>query len=174
MTTTPSFETERLHIRPVTVDDAPFILELMNTALWIQYIGDRNVKTIAEAEAYIVDKAFPQLETHGYTNNAVIRKSDGTKLGTCGVYHREGKTIPDIGFAFLPDYHHQGYAFEAANALVKEAYHSYQLKEISGYTLEDNSASRRLLERLGFELKGIGTLPTSDDELLHYHRILDI
>ncbi|WP_422104784.1 GNAT family N-acetyltransferase [Winogradskyella sp.] len=173
MTVTKSFQTQRLHIRPVTVEDAPFILELMNTPLWIQFIGDRNVRTIEDAETYIKEKAFSQLETHGYTNNVVIRVQDDIKLGTCGVYHREGKEVPDIGFAFLPDYHGQGYAFEAANQLVQEARHNYSLTELSGYTLEENMASRRLLERLGFQLKGVGKLPTSNDELLHYHRILD-
>ena len=166
------FQTERLQIRAVETGDAPFIFELMNTPLWIQFIGDRNVKSVKEAEAYIVEKAFPQLEAQGYTNNVVIRKRDHIKLGTCGIYHREGHEIPDIGFAFLPQYHSEGYAFESADALIQIAIKHYNLKELSGYTLENNKASRRLLERLGFNLKGVGQLPTSDEELLHYHRKL--
>jgi len=45
-----SFDTERLYIRPVSTDDAPFILALMNGPKWIKYIGDRNIKTIEEAK----------------------------------------------------------------------------------------------------------------------------
>ena len=98
------FEAQRLTVRPVVLDDAPFILELMNTPKWIKFIGDRNVKTEKEAAKYIKDKAFPQLKEQGYTNNIIVRKDNGIKLGTCGLYHREGKKDPDIGFAFLPQY----------------------------------------------------------------------
>ena len=167
-----SFNTQRLYIRPITTNDAPFILELMNTPKWIQFIGDRNVRTVEDAEAYITEKALPQITVHGYGNNVIIRKSDNVKLGTCGVYHRESIEIPDIGFAFLPTNEGKGYAFEATSKLVEIMKDNYGLTELSAYTLEENLSSRKLLERLGFELKGIGTLPTSDEELLHYHRKL--
>lgn len=166
-------QTERLIIRPVTTKDAPFILELMNTPKWIKNIGERNVHTVKDAENYIIEKAFPQFETHGYGNNVVIRKEDNAKLGTCGLYHREDREDPDIGFAFLPDYIGKGYAFEASNQIMITAKEDYGLKELSGYTLESNLASRKLLERLGFNIKGIGNLPNNDEELLHYHRLLD-
>lgn len=173
MTSKKSFQTERLTIRPVTKEDAPFILELMNTPKWIQFIGERHVKTVEAAEDYIIEKAFPQLEKHGHTNNVVIRKVDNVKLGTCGMYHREDREDPDIGFAFLPAYEGKGYAYEASHRLMIAGKEDFGLKELSGYTLEDNLASRKLLERLSFNLKGIGTLPNSHEELLHYHRVLD-
>jgi RimJ/RimL family protein N-acetyltransferase len=167
-----SFETQRLLVRPITAEDAPFILELMNTPKWIKFIGDRNVRTVEAAEAYIAEKALPQLASHGYSNNVIIRKSDNVKLGTCGVYHRKGIEIPDIGFAFLPSNEGKGYAFEATSKLVEIMKENHCLAELSAYTLEENLSSRKLLERLGFELKGTGTLPTSNEELLHYHRKL--
>lgn len=166
--------TERLNIRPVTVEDAPFILELMNTPKWIQFIGDRNVSTVEEAGNYIKDKAFPQLEKYGHTNNVVIRKEDQVKLGTCGLYHREDREDPDIGFAFLPQFEGKGYAYEASHRIMVAAKEDFGLTELRAYTLEDNTSSRKLLEKLGFNLKGIGKLPTTDEELLHYHRVLDI
>ncbi|WP_299122631.1 GNAT family N-acetyltransferase [uncultured Winogradskyella sp.] len=168
-----TFQTKRLSIRPVVVNDAPFILELMNTPKWIQFIGDRNVRTVEEAEAYIKEKALSQLKEYGYGNNIIIRKEDNVKLGTCGLYHREDREDPDIGFAFLPAHEGKGYAFEANSQLVKNAKEDFGLKELSAYTLEDNQSSRKLLERLGFHLKGIGNLPNNDEELLHYHRLLD-
>lgn len=173
MTSENSFYTQRLHVRPITTNDAPFILELMNTPKWIQFIGDRNVRTVEEAENYIIEKVLVQFNKHGYSNNVILRKDDNVKLGTCGIYHREYREDPDIGFAFLPQYEGKGYAYEAANKLMHVAQQDYGLTELSGYTLEENAASRKLLERLGFSLKGLGNLPKSDDELLHYHRVLD-
>lgn len=166
------FETNRLRIRPITTNDASFALTLMNSPKWIQFIGDRNVRTLKDAEAYIKEKALPQYKTYGYGNNVVIRKSDNEKLGTCGVYHREGKNQPDLGFAFLPPYEGKGYAFEATSKLIEVMRDTFGLHELSAYTLEENSASRKLLERLKFELKGTGILPTTNEELLHYHRKL--
>lgn len=167
-----SFQTIRLTIRPVTTEDAAFILELMNTPKWIQFIGERHIKTVEAAADYIKEKAFPQLEKHGHTNNVIIRKEDGVKLGTCGLYHREDREDPDIGFAFLPAYEGKGYAFEATHRLIIAAKEDFGLTELSAYTLEDNMASRKLLERIDFKLIGKGRLPNDEAELLHYHRTL--
>ena len=145
----------------------------MNTPKWLKNIGDRNVNNVKEAEAYIIEKAFPQLEKFGYTNNVIIRTEDNKTLGTCGLYHREGMDSIDIGFAFLPNYEGKGYAFEAANILMLAAKQDYGMTELSGFTLEENTSSRKLLERLGFNLMGIGKLPNNEEDLLHYHRILD-
>ena len=162
-------QTKRLVIRPVNTDDAPFILELMNTPKWIKFIGDRHITNIEEASIYIKEKALSQLNKHGYTNNVVIRKKDNVKMGTCGLYHREDRKDPDIGFAFLPSYENKGYAFEAASELMNVAKENLDFTELSAYTLEINLSSRKLLERLGFQLKGVGKLPNNTEELLHYH-----
>ncbi len=174
MRTHKTFQTKRLSIRPVAVEDAAFILELMNSPKWIKYIGDRHVRTAEQAELYIKEKAFPQLKKHGYTNNIIIRKEDNVKLGTCGLYHREGKQDPDIGFAFLPAYEGKGYAYEAAIQLIIVGKEDFGLTELSAFTLDDNQSSKKLLERLGFNLIGTGNLPNNNEELLHYHRDLDL
>ena len=96
------FETERLFIRPTSLEDAPFIFELLNPPKWKKFIGDRNIHSIKDAEAYIENKMLPQLEKLGYTNNTVIRKFDRQKIGSCGLYNREGIEGVDIGFSLLP------------------------------------------------------------------------
>jgi len=98
------FETDRLLLRPTSTADAEFIMELMNTPKWIEFIGDRNVKTLEGAKAYIANKMMPQLQRLGYSNFTIIRKSDDVKIGTCGLFDREGLEGIDIGFAFLPHY----------------------------------------------------------------------
>ncbi|GAB5563064.1 MAG: GNAT family N-acetyltransferase [Winogradskyella sp.] len=167
-------ETKRLHIRPISVNDAEFVVELMNSPGWLKYIGDRDVHTIEEAKEYIKNKALVQLEAHGYTNNVAIRKVDNVKLGTLGIYHREGKVDPDLGFAFLPEFQGKSYAYEAAFELIRTAKNDYGLTELSAYTLEENKASRKLLERLGFKAIGKDNLPHDDAELLRYYRKLDL
>lgn len=100
MKTYDTFETERLLLKATSKEDASFILELLNTPKWIKNIGDRNVKSLEAAQNYILERMTPQFERLGYSNYTVIRKADGAKMGTCGLYDREGLEGIDIGFAF--------------------------------------------------------------------------
>lgn len=163
-----SFETERLFIVPTSENDAEFILQLLNTPKWIQNIGDRNVHSVEMARDYIVDRMLSQLKKLGFSNYTLIRKIDNVKIGSCGLYDREGLEGVDIGFAFLPEYERKGFAFEAANKIKDVAFNEFGLKTICAITSKNNSASQKLLEKLGLELKGTTTLPTNNEELLLY------
>ncbi len=163
-----TFETERLFVRPTNISDAEFIFELLNTPKWIRNIGDRNIRTVEDAENYIKNKMLPQLERLGFSNNTVIRKSDGIKIGTCGLYDREGLKGVDIGFAFLPEYEKLGYAFESANKLKETGITHFNISQISGITIHENKASQKLLEKLGLKFEKIINLPDDDEELLLY------
>jgi RimJ/RimL family protein N-acetyltransferase len=158
-----SFETERLIIRPTTDTDAEFIFKIMNTPKWIKYIGDRDIKTIENAEHYIKEKITPELERLGFSNYTVISKEDNMKIGTCGLYDREGLKGIDIGFAFLPEYEGNGYAFEAANKLKEIAINNFKIKKLSAITTKDNISSQKLLNKLG--LKAIGKTKFIDGEV---------
>jgi len=163
-----SFETERLWLRPTLVGDASFIYELVNSEKWIRFIGDRNVTSIQDAEVYISNRMVSQLERLGYSNYTIIRKADNLKIGTCGLYDREGLEVVDIGFALLPAYEGYGYAFEAADKLKQAAFEIFGLKEICAITTKDNLSSGKLLEKLGMTLNGTVTLPNAEEELLLY------
>lgn len=163
-----TFETDRLILRPTSEEDAEFILELLNTPKWLQYIGDRNVKSVNDATEYIKSKILPQLRKLGYSNYTILRKSDQVKIGTCGLYDRDGLEGIDIGFAFLPEYEKKGYAFEAADKLKNAAIHEFGITELNAITVKDNADSQKLLNKLGFVFNGITKLPDDDEELLLY------
>lgn len=165
------FTTERLEIRPTVRDDAEFICALMNTPKWIQYIGDREVRTVKDAENYIKKNMTPQLERLGYSNYTVIRKADNVRIGTCGLYDREGLEGIDLGFAFLPEHERKGYAFEASQALVDKATNQFKIANLSAITVPDNIASQKLLKKLGFEFSETRQLKGS--ELFVYKIILN-
>ena len=163
-----TFETERLLIRPTSEDDAEFIFELLNTPNWIKYIGDRDVRSLEKAKAYIAEKMIPQLERLGYSNYTLIRKQDRKKIGTCGLYDRDGLEGIDIGFALLPEFEKKGFAFEASNKLKEGAINEFGIERISAITTKDNVASQRLIVKLGLTLTGTIKLPDNDQELLLY------
>ncbi len=163
-----SFETERLIIKPTNEDDSLFIYELLNTPKWITNIGDRNVNSIEDAANYIKKKMTPQLEKLGFSNYTVIRKSDGVKLGTCGLYDRDGLDGIDIGFAFLPQFEKKGYAFESANKILEVAISDFKIVEISAITTKENIASQKLLNKIGLKFERIIKIPNDNAELLLY------
>ncbi len=162
------FETDRLDLKPVSVEDAEFILELVNKPKWLKFIGDRNIKSVEDAAQYISNKMTPQLHKLGYSNYVLIRKTDGVKLGTCGLYNREGLEGVDIGFALFPEYEGSGYALEAANRLKQAAQDDFGIDKLHAITVKDNLASQRLIEKLGLRFKKIIQLADDDEKLLLY------
>jgi RimJ/RimL family protein N-acetyltransferase len=87
----------------------------------------------------------------GFGNFTIILKSDGSKIGFCGIYVRSLET-PDIGFAFFEEFEGKGYAFEAASEL-KNWQKPNSITKLSGITLENNHSSRKLLEKLGLKFQ---------------------
>ncbi|WP_445711973.1 GNAT family N-acetyltransferase [Flavobacterium sp.] len=162
------FETERLLIRPTLEQDAELIYLLMNTPKFIKYVGDRKIYSIEDAEKYIQAKMLPQLHSLGYSSYSLIIKANGEKIGTCGLYNREGVDGIDIGFGLLPQYEGLGYAYESSQRLIKVAFEEFEIEEIKAITSKENISSQRLLEKLGLEKIGTTKLPNEDDEILLY------
>ncbi len=162
------FKTERLFLRPTTTADAKMIFELMNSPKWLDYIGDRNVKTREAAVTYIEEKIIAQQERLGYANFTLHRIEDGAKLGSCGLYDRPGLEGVDIGFALLPQFEGVGYGREAATCILEQAKTTFKIKSLNAITLPRNMPSRRLLEHLGLTLIKEFTLPEDSEVLLLY------
>jgi ribosomal-protein-alanine N-acetyltransferase len=163
-----TLETERLILKPTTLADAEFIRNLFISPKWIEFIGDRELNTIKEVEDYIETKMTPQIERLGYGNYTIIRKSDGEKIGSCGLYDREGVNGIDIGFALLPDFEKNGYAFESVNHLKEVALKDFKLLQISGITSTKNEASQALLIKIGLKFDKKIILPNETEEILLY------
>ena len=142
----PILETERLTLREANLDDAAFLLELLNSPGWLQYIGDRGVKNLADARQYLSNRILKSYTDHGFGLYLMVRKEDQVSLGMCGLIRREGLGDIDIGFALLPEYMGQGYAFEAAAAVMAYARDDLKLERIVAITLPVNTNSIRLLE----------------------------
>lgn len=146
-------ETERLQIARFTADDAAFILDLVNTPSWLAFIGDRGVKTIDDAQQYILNGPLMSYETFGFGSYLVKLKSNGISVGMCGLLKRDTLEDIDIGFAFLPDYVGLGYGYEAAKAVMTYAHKVLNATRIVGITHPDNQPSIRLLEKLGLQFE---------------------
>ena len=159
-------ETDRLILRWISADDAPFILELLNDPGWLRFIGDRGVRTIDAAREYILKGPVAMVERLGFGLYLTERKSDGVPLGICGLIKRDGLDNVDIGFAFLPQFTGMGYATEAATATMAYGKNSFGLKRIVGITSHDNVTSIKLLEKIGLKFEAMLKMPKDDDEVM--------
>ena len=148
-----SLETDRLIIRPITLDDASFILTLLNEPSFLRYIGDKQVRNLEDARQYILSGPVASYERHGFGLCLVELRESHTPIGMCGILKREELPDPDIGFALLPDFWSKGLAFEAAAAVLNDARERLKLERILAITSLDNEASMNLLERLGFRFE---------------------
>ena len=155
-------ETERLSLRKLTVDDAEFILALLNEPSFLRYIGDKKVRNLDDARQYILNGPVASYERHGFGLNCVELQESYTPIGMCGLLKREELPDPDIGFALLPDYWNKGFAFEAAEAVLKDA---RNLPRILAITSLDNEASINLLQRLGFGFERVVQLSPNGEQL---------
>lgn len=162
------YETERLIIRPMSLDDAEFIFDLYNRPKFIQFIGDRHIKTVADAEDYIRNKFLPQIERLGYGNYLILTKEGNHKIGGVGIFEREGLEIVDIGFSLLDEYEGRGYAYEAALKVKSIGMDDFGLKKISAITSKNNFSSQKLIEKLGLKFQKYVTLPGENEELRYY------
>lgn len=150
----------------ITVDDAPFYLKLLNSENWLRFIGDRKVRSLSDAEAYIKKNYLPSYENHGYGSYTVRLKENGTTIGACGLYKREGLDHPDIGFAFLHEHTGKGYGYESAKAVMNYAKNTLGISTILGFTVHYNIASIKLLKKLGLQPTGTYRFKGDSEELM--------
>ena len=150
-------ETERLVLRRVSSDDAEFILELLNQPSFLRYIGDKGVRTTEDAVRYIQTGPVASYERFGFGLYLVELKETRVPIGMCGLLKRDTLPDADVGFAFLPDYWSQGYAFEAASGVMQYGREVLGLRRIVAITSLDNDASIRLLEKIGLKFEGLIT-----------------
>lgn len=162
---------DRLFIRPITLDDAPFILTLLNEPSFLRYIGDKQVRNLEDARQYILNGPIASYERHGFGLCLVELRDSHTPVGMCGILKREELPDPDIGFALLPDFCNKGLAFEAASAVLHDAHGRLKLERILAITSLDNEASINLLERLGFRFERVIELSADREPLRLFTRM---
>lgn len=142
-------ETPRLTMRRFTLADAPFVIELLNDPAFIRYIGDKKVRSIADAEGYLRDGPLAMYSQFGFGLLLVLKKDDFTPVGTCGLIKRDSLEDVDIGFAYLPAHRGQGYAIEAARAVLAYGKRQFGLSRIVAIVSPGNAGSIRVLEKAG-------------------------
>lgn len=158
-------ETERLILRRVTVEDSEFILELLNDPSWLRFIGDKGVRTLDAARDYILKSLVAMYERLGFGLYLTELKSEGVPVGICGLIKRDSLEDVDIGFAFLPKFRGEGYAYESAAAVMAYGKRTFGLNRLVAITSPGNYPAAKLLEKLGFNFEGMVKLSGDSEEI---------
>ncbi|MEW5250183.1 GNAT family N-acetyltransferase [Microbulbifer discodermiae] len=157
-------QTPRLRIRRFHPGDAPFILKLVNDPDFLRYIGDRKVRNLEDAQAYLERGPIAMYRDHGF-GLYMVETHSGEPIGTCGLMQRQRLAHADIGFAFLPEFRHRGLAEESARAVLNYALEELGQPNLFAIVQADNLRSIRLLRKIGFKAEGWFRLPDSDEPL---------
>lgn len=157
--------TARLTIRPFSLDDAPFILRLLNEPSFIENIADKGVRDLEGARSYLRDGPMASYARHGFGLWRVELASDRTPVGMAGLLKRDYLDAIDIGYALLPEYCGAGYAFEATSAVLGYARNRLHARRVVAIVAAYNERSIKLLEKLGFESEGTVRIPGDSEEL---------
>jgi [ribosomal protein S5]-alanine N-acetyltransferase len=158
--------TERLEVVELSTKDAEFIVALLNSPGWLSFIGDKGVKTIADAERYLENGPMASYAKNNFGLWLVRLKEGHMPIGICGLIKRDYLPHADLGFAFMPEFEGQGYAYESAAAVLRYAATALNLPAIAAITTDENDRSLRLLFRLGFAFIGMVTDPGNNEELM--------
>ena len=155
--------TERLVLRRITPDDAPFILELLNEPSFLEFIGDKGVRNLDDARHYILTGPVASYDRHGFGLYLVLLKPGDVPIGSCGLLQRNILPDVDIGYALRPAFWGQGYAFEAASAVLAHGREVFGLRRIVAIASPANAASKALLEKLGLRYERTLSLSSEND-----------
>jgi ribosomal-protein-alanine N-acetyltransferase len=156
-------ETTRLSLRRLQLTDAEFIFGLVNQPAWLRFIGDKNVRNLDDARNYLRTGPLDMYQRYGFGMFMVERKDDGVAVGACGLLKRDILPEPDIGYAFLPEFWGQGYALEAAGAVLEYGHYAHELTRILAIVSPGNERSIRVLERCGMRYERMFPMSETDE-----------
>lgn len=151
---TPTLHTARLRLRPVTSADADALFALHSNAYVLRYWDAPPWSEPARAQRFIAVCGQMADEGSG-ARLAIDRLSDGAFIGWCALTrwnpdHRSAS----MGYCLVDAAWGNGYATEAAHALLRWAFDTLDLNRVQAETDTRNLASARVLEKLGFVREG--------------------
>jgi ribosomal-protein-alanine N-acetyltransferase len=148
-------ETERLILREFRENDWPDILAYQADPLYLRYYEwtERTPKAVQEFVQMFLDQQQERPRTKFQL--AVTLKPNHQLIGTCGIRTKSVDAHEgDIGYELSPKHWGQGYATEAARAIVQFGFTELRLHRIWSWCIADNVGSARVLEKLGMQLEG--------------------
>ena len=155
-------------MREASIDDAEFILKLVNEPAWHEFISNHSINTLEEASEYIELKMVAMYQQFDFGLWVVETVDNAIPIGICGLLKRDSLPSIDLGFAFLSRHWGQGFAYEASICCLKYAEFKLGMQTILAITNPSNKRSVNLLRKMGFQYDKTYSHPGSDEILSLY------
>jgi RimJ/RimL family protein N-acetyltransferase len=160
----PILHTQRLELRELVLEDDEFILRLLNEDGFLRFIGDKGVRTLADAREYLSKGPIDSYRRYGFGLYLTSLRGGGP-IGMCGLVKRDSLPDVDVGFAFLERYWSNGYAAESAAAVLAWGAEHLRLPRIIAITAPDNAGSIAVLQKIGLRFERMVKLSSDLQEL---------
>ena len=160
-------------MRWLNVDDAGLMLAVWNDPAFMRFVGDRGIRSIEAACDELAGGPLLLYEQFGYGPYRLALKPSGTPIGICGLFRHRGLEEADIGYAVLPQFCGNGYAHEAARAVIEHARSRLGMRRIIAIVAPENAASIGLLEKLGLRFERMHRMREDENEVCIYGIQLD-
>ncbi len=147
-------QTDRLYLREMTEDDAAHIFQLNSNPNVVRYVGEPTLSSEEEALHILHTHVFPQYKAYRVGRWAVILKETSAFIGWCGLKFLADEQEYDLGYRFMEEHWGNGYATEAARAVLEYGRKHLAGARIAGRAMVDNRASIHVLEKTGMRLEG--------------------
>ena len=158
-------ETDRLTLRRLAEDDAELILRLLNEPSFLKFVGDKGVRKLDDGRRYIREGPVASYAEYGFGLYLMLQNEDKAPIGLCGLLKRDTLDVADVGFALLPEFWSQGYATEAARAVLARAGSVHGLDRVVAITARENDRSIRVLEKVGLRFEKMVRLSDEAPEI---------
>jgi len=147
--------TDRLVLREFVASDWPDVLAYQRDPRYLRYYPweDRTEQEARDFVQMFLD--FQREEPRLRFQLAITLPRSDALIGNAGIRRKPNNGFEaDIGYELSPEHWGNGYATEAARALVNIGFGEWGLRRISSWCIADNLASARVLEKLGLTLEG--------------------
>lgn len=162
-----TLESDRLIIKDVRVEDAPFYFELFNDSDWLKYINDKGLRTIEATKVYLEETLEKNAALNGLGFFTIFSKEMNEPVGMSSALQREKLDFIDVGYALLPKGRGKGYASEATLLMMDYIKEKFQQEKVYAFTLPENEKSKKLLENLGFEYIGLKSVFEGEEDCVY-------
>jgi len=150
----PKLETERLLLRQETPEDAKAIFAVFSQPAVTQF-HDLDTFTDIEEALQLVERRTKRFESGSGIRWGIVRKRDNTLIGSCGFTWNKQTHSAEVGYELISSSWRQGIMTEALRAILQFGFETIGLRFIVAVVMLNNIASKKLLEKLGFQSQGV-------------------
>lgn len=141
-------ETPRLSFRKFTLDDLPLLIEQRSDPDMNRYLGGTRLQN-PESLSKRIRFYMSCYDSHGFGMCPMFWKETGEMIGAAGLQPLEGTDDIEVGYSVIKDHWGKGIGTEAARGWLEFGFRKFGLERIVAVAVLENSASRRIMEKLG-------------------------